>query len=182
MNMKRSTLVTLVACTAFAAAGATVAWQEAQVSKLAPLIGKWDATLEVFGAPEIAGLHQGTVTFSWAPNKRNVRAEAKLTTKHGDLFGTGFIGFDDNGPIELHRYRGAFMWDGDARILVLEGLLNGNHFGLKGSPISSDKNKDLEFSVKTDLGDDQFTVLVHLLDKKEPPTKLLEIKFRRAKD
>src|SRR5687767_3159454 len=181
MKKLRTATVTLVACAALAA-GSAVAWQEAQVAKLAPLIGKWDATLEVFGAPEVAGLYQGTVTFSWAPNKRNVRAEAKLTTEDGDLFGTGFIGFDDNGPIELHRYRGAFMWDGDARILVLEGALNGKHFGLKGSPISSDKNKDLEFSVKTDFGEDQFTVVVHLHDRKEPAIKVLEIRFRRAKD
>lgn len=159
-----------------------MAWQEAQVAKLAPLIGKWDATLEVF-VPEIAGVQKGTATFSWGPNKENIRAEATLKTSRGETHGVGFIGFDDSGADVWHYFRGAFMWGDDGRILTLEGAENTNgKFTFRGRPFSGDDSKKHEFLITTDLGKDQFTVTAKLLDMKKPPLKILEIKFKRAKD
>jgi len=180
MKMFRTAAVTFVASAAIAA-GSAVAWQEAQIAKLSPLIGKWNATMEIF-VPEIAGVQEGTATFSWGPNKKNIRAEATLKTSHGETHGIGFIGFDDNGADAWHYYRGAFMWDDDGRILTLEGAEKDGRFTFRGKPFSGDENKNLEFLITTDLGKDQFTVTAKLLDKKEPPLKILEIKFTRAKD
>ena len=180
--MFRTAAVTFVASAAIAA-GSAVAWQEAQIAKLSPLIGKWDATLEIFGPPEIAGVQKGTATFSWGPNKKNIRAEATLKTSHGETHGVGFIGFDDNGADAHHYYRGAFTWDDDGRILTLEGGKNASgQFTFRGKPFSGDENKKLEFLITADLGKDEFTITAKLLDMKKPPLKILEIKFTRAKD